>query len=191
MKTYILTKDSNRDLLFKAYKFWHSVWYTTYQELESCEKLYSDGFLDAKYIITVFENNECVGTSLLTQFDLSNLIHKEHSYFKAYSINSLEKLSKSFTNVLSIGSVAIHPEYRKMNLLELLIEESYKVFLRDNAQAMIAYTRNNRKVNDVSYKLGAFPIERDLINHNCKTDILYFDKENFNFNWRKEYEKAS
>lgn len=183
--------DSHTALYSECYSFWKTIWSQTLKELVQVEKVYSDAFMSSHKVVALFNKFECIGIGLLHTYDLNNPCHLDHSYFKAFSSKSIQFFKSNFLKIASINHIAIHPDFRKSNGPSVLIETIYKEFLKTDSEALVAYTRNNRKINDIAYQLGAYSIDRDILNHGVSTDIVFFDRENFNFGDQNEKLKTA
>ena len=184
-------KDCDNRLFQLAYSFWKKLWLETYRELVGLDKINSDSFLSSYRVVCVFNDIEVVAIGLIHNFDFSNPLQKELSYFNAFSDKSLDSIFSKYKRISSIDNIAISPNYRKKGIVQLLFHEIYKIFIETSSDILVAYTRNNRSINKVAYDLGASSLDKNILNHAVKTDIIFFDRNVKNKGENNGRKKAS
>lgn len=170
--------DDLKALQNRVYDFWHSIWLNTFDELNGEKQLYSDDFHRQDEITFLTFRGEVISYFGFSFFDLALRSHTGHSYFKNYPDDVLAKLNAmNLTRVMTMGYFAVAPEWRKSSRGTLIAEAQlamgYKRFLESNSNALIAYARNNRKVNELCYMYGSRCIKADQLVHHVSVDFLY------------------
>jgi hypothetical protein len=160
-----------------VYKFWKGIWNSTYLELEGQGIKQSDEFLRQDEICVAVSNKEVIGTLSFQWFDLSLNCHLEHSYFQIYPSSVLNKMKDLKVNkIMTIAQMAVAPAWRKSNygtfVSELLMGAACKRMNQWPVDGAIAYTRNNRKVNDLFYRHGARCLLDRQKQHNVDVDFV-------------------
>jgi|GEM_PF-4753258 len=183
LKLNVITNRHPQTKDFKAiqtrvYDFWHRIWLKTFDELNGEKQLYSDDFHRQDEITFLTYRGEVISYFSFSFFDLSLRSHAEHSYFKNYPADVLAKLNDmGLTRVMTMGWFAVSPEWRKSSRGKLIAEAQlamgYKRYLESDCDALIAFARNNRKVNELCYMYGSRCIKADQIVHHVSVDFLY------------------
>lgn len=160
------------------YDFWHQQWLATFGELEDRRRLYSDDFLRQSESTFLTYQDKIVSYFSFSFFNLNLKSHRGHSYFKPYPPNAIDKLRQlGLSNVMTMGYLTVAPEWRKtvrgVLVAEILVGMAYKRFLQSNASTLIAYTRNDRKANELAYLYGSKCLFKDWKAHNVIVDVVY------------------
>ena len=78
---------------------------------------------------------------------------------------------------MTMGYFSVAPKWRKSAVGKLVAETqcamAYKRFLESDVDALIAFARNDRKVNDMGYMYGSRCLKADHQAHNVQVDVLY------------------
>jgi hypothetical protein len=160
-----------------SYLFWKEIWSRTFKEIKGLETLYSDDFLKQDEISILLSESKVIGMVTYRWLNLESQSHRDDSYFKLYSQDHIRAIQRDSNNKLMIMShLGVHPEWRKASMgvltSELLIGLATKRFLNSNANLLISYTRNDRRINDLVYRYGAKSLKKCLIEHNVEVDLI-------------------
>lgn len=172
----------NWEVAEKTYDLWFKVWSETFGDLIHLEKLHSDDFLRYREISTVFCQDEPIGIVFYNWIHLGFRPHLEHSYFDYYPEGVLGSLKKEgHKDVMIMSYLTISPQWRKtvsgVPISDVMIGLAVKRFESSSSTALISFTRNNRKVNELVYRFGAKPFLKDCVQHNVKVDFIKITKE--------------
>lgn len=178
---YLLSPKANSQTdikqLNEVYKFWHQIWNDTFVELKGQELKYSDDFVRQDEIAVLYAEGKIVGTFSFSWFNLELSSHRNHSYFKSYPKDVLEKLEKQNLNqIMTMGYLAVHEDWRKTNLgpfvSEVLVGVACKRLVSSPASILLTFTRNNRKMNELGYRHGAKCLKASQREHNVEVDFI-------------------
>ena len=85
LTSHILEPESGLDphspLVDEAYRCWRAVWEPTFFELTGLMKLHSDDFARQHELVTVFQEERCVGLTGFRYIDLDADVTRHDSYF--------------------------------------------------------------------------------------------------------------
>jgi len=183
ISSYIF-KPSNLDLATepkfqKAYELWNSIWSETFNELVGLEKFYSDDFLRSHEVSVLFYDEEPISVFLYNQLNMKSKAFQNLSYFKNYPEQVFEQI-KTYENIMVMGYLTVSKNWRKsitnISFSDVHVGLAVKRFLNSNHQALISFTRNNRKINDVVYRFGAKGLLKEHTAHNVSVDYILIDK---------------
>lgn len=173
---------------FNAYQLWKSIWSKTLQtesKIKEPEVLYSDNFLLQDEAVCLFDGDEIIAVIMLKWLDLTLAAHCDLSYFAAYPVEVLKKLSLESPQVVTVGGLVIKESWRKhvvgFGVSEIIIGATIKRFLETPAQALITLTRNNRSVHKIFYRYGGHPLCQNILSHGVEADIIAVYKDNLLF----------
>ncbi|MGE0529175.1 MAG: hypothetical protein AB7G93_15790 [Bdellovibrionales bacterium] len=174
----------------ETFQFWHTIWEQTFAELKNQRKLYSDDFFRMDEILALSSAGKVVGCFLFGWYDLRIDSHRYHSYFSAYPEELMHMLQSSTSGiVMSMGYLAVAPEWRKSKVgvlvSEALLGLACKRFIASGASHLIAYTRNDRKINDLCYRYGARCAYSNRREHNVSVDIVLMERPDVRFSQDK------
>jgi hypothetical protein len=164
----------------KAYELWSNVWSETFRDLVGAEKVYSDDFLKSNEISALFYEDEPISVFVFNQVNMQSKAFQNLSYFKNYPSSVIEQL-KTYENIMIMGYLTVAKEWRKsitnISFSDVHVGLAVKKFQISNNQALVSFTRNNRKVNDVVYRFGATGLLKDHTAHNVSVDYILIDKQ--------------
>jgi hypothetical protein len=172
-----------REFYNKVYDFWHEQWLATFKQLEGAEQLSSDDFFRQNEKMVLTFRGRIVSFLAFSFFDLRLKSHREHSYFHAYPPHVLDQLIEmGLPRVMTMGQFCVSPEWRKKNsggqfLCHVQAYMAFRRFKHSEADTLITYTRNDRKVNDLAYMYGSKCLLAKWREHNVEVDIVYTLKE--------------
>lgn len=160
----------------ELHRCWYNIWSSTFLELEGKAKFYSDDFDRLDEVTGIFYGDEAIGVFCFNWFDLAIDSHVNHSYFKAYPEIAMEQIRNTGAGkLMTMGNLGVHPAWRKREnglISEALLGLGCKRFLNSDADLLIAYTRNERKVNGLCYRHGAKCLVANHTEHNVRVDII-------------------
>lgn len=163
----------------EAFSFWHVHWSKAFDEIKLNFSSASDEFCRHDQIFALTFQDKVVGVVLMDSFDLTNVVHRRHSYFSNYPDLIIEKLAQLSGGGLTrtFGYLAIDPEYRKnYALADIILGTAIKRVTAEINPFMITYTRNTRKTHELTYRLGAKCIGERLKIRDEDSDFVYFDR---------------
>lgn len=163
----------------EAFSFWHFHWDKAFKEIGLNFEVTCEEFFRHEFILVLSYKKKIVGVALMDSFDLSNSIHRRHSYFKNYPEIIVEKLTKISHGALArtFGYLAVDPQYRKnYRLADILLGLAVNKVLSEPNPFLITYTRNTRKTHELTYRLGAIPVAEGLTIRGEGSDFVYFDR---------------
>lgn len=164
-----------------AYRLWRKVWESTFQELKTDATVRADNFVRQEIISALFLGKQAVGLILYSLFDLELVAVREHSYLETYPPELVSRLRDDGVHgVLSMEYLSLDPDWRVAldgaPLSKIMIGIAPKVFEWSGADAAVAVTRNEKKVNEALYGFGARCLRTNLTKHNVAVDIVAFRK---------------
>lgn len=171
------------ELFRQTYQFWHHIWDTTFKELKNKGLQDSDEFHRQKEIcVLTSAHNQVIGSFSFSWFDLRFQSHAQHSYFKLYPQPVMDYFAKNgLQKIMTMGYLCVHPEWRKSKLgpfvAEVLVGATCKRFLESDADVLITFTRNNRKMNELGYRHGARCVLGKQVGHNVEVDYIAWHRE--------------
>jgi hypothetical protein len=156
-----------------AYRLWHSGWNEAYKKLGVEALKHSDNFTRQDEVGAIFAEKTCIGLVLYRWADAASESFDRDSYFKVWAPGDIEALRRFGDNILIPSYLTVHPEWRRLpgsevQTTRLLMDFMVRRFLDSPADSMCSTTRNNRKINDIAYELGARPI---------RTGVAHFSEE--------------
>jgi len=165
-----------RDRLFN---FWFTEWVVAFNEsdaTDSVNSLSADDFTNRR-ILSLWDNDQPVAMLFLDVFRIDLAFNISRKYLKNLPEGFLDlMMKKKYDMLYSVNGLVISKNWRKdrtdIPLSQVLVSMGYAFAKLEGADAMICYSRNERKMNKVveehnSIKFGTF--ER----HNRKVDFLY------------------
>jgi hypothetical protein len=168
----------NVSLYNALYSFWHEQWTKTLSELDGPTKLHADEFTRQGEKTFFTFNGEIIAAFCLSWFHLGLLSHREHSYFTSYPPETLEFLkAQGLERVMTMGWLCTSRSWRRSEMGSLITDSlvllGYRRFLHSAADTLIAFTRNDRKINDLVYRNGSKCLRSGVSAHNVEVDIIY------------------
>jgi len=163
-----------------VFSFWHSQWANTFQEISLDFKMAENEFMRHLRADALFINNRPAAIVLVDELNPSLQVHKNHSYFHNYPPQILDKIAKLAPGdpVYTMSYLAVDQIYRKKyQLPDLLLSMTLQNLFYNQNRIVITYTRNLRKTNDLTYRLGAKSLAQSLVVRNEPSDFVYFDHE--------------
>jgi hypothetical protein len=163
----------------KLFDFWYRVWQQTFTEINLSFSQFSDEFCRHEYAIALFHKEEVIACVLVDQFDLQNKVHLKHHYFANYPEEVIQNLSNRALGkpIMTVGYLTLDKKYRKFDgLTDVVLGLAVKKFLESENHILISYTRNTRRTNDLTFRLGAKIILADVMVRGEPSDFVYFDK---------------
>lgn len=164
-------------LLGSAYQCWSEVWKQTFAELEGKSALHSDDFTRQDEIGALFHGYECIALFFSRRVDLSNPLVHDDSYFSVWPREAREAACAHGSRVWLSSNITIHPRWRRpanVQLSQLICALIIERFLVSDADVLVGTMRNDRRMNAVTYGLGAQPLVRDVIHHGVAVDLVAF-----------------
>lgn len=174
--------DSSLDFYNDVYAFWNASWSKTLGELDKLEKLHADEFLRQGEATVITLDKEIIGFFSFSWFDLRYEASLDHSYFRPYPRDCLDTLkARGLNKLMTMGWLTVSPPWRKSELgplvCEALIWQGYKRFSQSESDVLVAYTRNDRKINKAAYLYGSRCLREKLTSHNVEVDLIWTLKE--------------
>ncbi|MES2768529.1 MAG: hypothetical protein V4596_05220 [Bdellovibrionota bacterium] len=155
-----------------AYECWYKVWSEAYKELDVNKRLHSDDFTRQTEINCVFYGSKCIALLFLKWADFKADATKNDSYFKLWTDNEFEQLTKYGPEVIIISNTTVAKEWRgtqsKLSIKDLVLYFTIRRFLTSSSPAMTAVTRNARGVDKLIERFGAVMFKENVPNFNDK-----------------------
>ena len=150
-------------------------------ELDGVELASSDDFLRQDEIGALFHGTVCVGLSGYRWIDVGMPAAHDDSYFKAWPKKALDAVA-GFGGLTCVGSnLVVAPEWRgrvePMRIPHLLLELAVKRFIDSDAEIMVGTMRNDRRMNEIVYQLGATPLTKGVTLHHVPVDLVVFERQ--------------
>jgi GNAT superfamily N-acetyltransferase len=166
----------------RAYAFWHTMWQSTFREVNADVELHSDVFLMHDEASVVLLGDQPVGLMLYDYRDLRVAAHRDISFFTHYPPDTLEALqAQGVCQVMLAGQLTVHPDWRRRRvgpfMSEALVSLALRRFLSSKADAMIAFTRNDRNTQELAYRRGARPLRQNHSAYGIASDVVAFYPE--------------
>lgn len=163
----------------ELYKFYVEIWQNTWRELGVTSAGFRDDFYRFHTKVGLFIDNIPVAFHGYSLFDLNKESDREHSFFTKLGVPVTDQLlERGIRKVSTLEYLAVHPDYRRYSgfpLSEILIGFSAQYFKGSDRDAIVAVTRNNRKVNETAEKYGSYSIYKDLNLYNVDVDFIVFE----------------
>lgn len=169
-----------KNIYDQAFLFWHSHWAKAFSEINIEFSSTSEEFCRHEQFIALVYQDQIVALAMMDCFNISNPIHRRHSYFSNYPDHILEKI-KSHSDgkpVLTFGYLAVDQNFRKnYHLADIVLGVAVKNLVHSSFPLMITYTRNTRRTHELTYRLGATSIERNINVRGEGSDFVFFSKD--------------
>ena len=135
----------------KVYDFWYRIWNEVFSQSESMESLDTDDFFRQQFVKVVTCEDEVVGCSFSTMFNLKNDFYKKHSYFSSFTPEVHEILKQNGQSAISVEYLTSHPDWRKrdigVSLGAVILGLDMKLMKSLGADLALGATRKDLKVN--------------------------------------------
>jgi hypothetical protein len=166
--------------LAEAYRCWKTVWSDTLRELDNAPRVFSDDFTRQEELGGLFYRERCIGLTAFRWVDLGLEHNRDDSYFKAWPDHALRALVAEGSKICIGSNLTVLPEWRGsahgFSTKQVLMVMAVKRFLDSPAHSMAGTMRNDRKMNDLVYRLGALPLVQDAVHHGVKVDLVVFSR---------------
>lgn len=170
-----------KDRYIAAYKMWKTIWSSTLLELEGLQHLPSDDFTRQDHIAAIFEGPICRAITLHRIVDLSNISHRDDSYFKVWPPEAIQALQRDSSSVLICSYLAVDPDARSrklgFSLKDLMVSINSRFLIESPASVFAGITRNDRGMNTTCENLGATVLSSNLSLHGVEVDLVAFYKK--------------
>ncbi len=161
----------------ETYDFWKTRWTEIYAKAGSLEAFHVDDFLrqDSLNILTHRGRPVAMVTSTLFNFNLSST--RDHYYFKFFPEEYFKYLSDQGAElVMSQEYLLVREEFRKsqigFSLGDVVLGLNARLFSESNADAIVAVTRRDNKVNESVYKYGFDCVLENVTGRNFPLDLV-------------------
>jgi hypothetical protein len=166
----------------RAYAFWFAMWRSTFAEVAPDTVLHSDAFLTQREVSVVLQGERVLGLMMYDFRDLRLKAHRDLGYFSHFPADVIETLkSQGHAQVMMTGQLTVHPDFRKTHagpfMSDLLMGLSVKRFLSSSLSCKLAFTRNDRGVQDLCYRFGALPLRRGHSAYGLPCDLVAFYRD--------------
>ncbi len=172
--------NHDRGPALAAYACWQDAWGAMLRDLDGAELRFADDFSRQDEIGALFRDDELVGMSAYRFVDLSSPWQRRDSYFAAWPEALLEQIAASSPRVCIGSNLVVAPLWRgaiaPMRVSEMLLALATQHFAESDAQIMLGTMRNDRRMNDLSYNMGAVALKTNVIHHNVAVDLVMFTR---------------
>lgn len=166
------------ELHLAAYLAWRSIWSDVFKEVGYAGDLSSDEFIRHDRCCVLHDGAKVAGVHLYSFFDLRNELQLHRKYladnFDASARAAIQ--AQSCDRVMTMEYLSVTPDFRGAKIAELLVSLGMRVFLDENVDAIIACTRNSRKVNQMGITLGFQTLSSGLVAHGEEADLMLFTR---------------
>ncbi len=171
---------AEREKLLRAHLCWRDTWGAMLRDLDGEELRFSDDFSRQDEIGALFSGSECVGLSGYRFLDLSLPWLRRDSYFAPWPETLLEQIAATSPRVCVGSNLVVAPSWRgaltPMRVSEMLLALAVQRFVASDAQIMLGTMRNDRRMNHISYRMGAMPLSTNVIHHHVAVDLVMFTR---------------
>jgi hypothetical protein len=171
---------SERGPAVAAYACWQETWGAMLRDLDGDELRFADDFSRQDEIGALFRDDEFVGLSAYRFVDLSLPWQRRDSYFRAWPESMLEQIAAASPRVCVGSNLVVAPLWRgaiaPMRVSEMLLALAVQRYAESDAQVMLGTMRNDRRMNDLSYNMGAVALKTNVIHHNVAVDLVMFTR---------------
>jgi hypothetical protein len=113
--------------------------------------------------------------------DLRMKAHRDLTYFQHYPSDVLEHLlAQGQEEVMMTGQLTVHPDWRKNKIgpfmSDVLMGLSVKRFVNSPASVKLAFTRNDRGIQNLCYRFGAIPLRKGHEAYGIPCDVVAFHR---------------
>ncbi len=146
--------------------------------VEQAKTLSSDEFVNQDDFVCLFLQTKPIGLFMFSWMNLAYPANKDRRYITVnYPATVIETLLRlGHEKLMTMGHLTIHPEWRKSRMGpgvgEILVGLAVKRFLTSRASALLSFSRNNRKTQDLAYHWGAQPLLKNYQAYGIDSDIL-------------------
>jgi hypothetical protein len=169
-----------RERIGRAHACWLDTWSAMLRDLDGVELRFDDDFARQDEVGALFCGDECVGVSGYRFVDLSLPWHRRDSYFAAWPQPLLEQIAAVSPRVCIGSNLAVAPSWRgairPMRVSEMLLGLAVRRWQESDAQIMVGTMRNDRRMNDISYRMGALPLRTNVLHHHVAVDLVVFTR---------------
>jgi hypothetical protein len=171
---------AERERMFRVHLCWRDTWGAMLRDLDGEELRFSDDFARQDEIGALFNGSECVGLSGYRFVDLSLPWHRADSYFGPWPAPLVEQIAASSPRVCIGSNLVVAPSWRgaltPLRVSEMLLALAVQRFADSEAQIMLGTMRNDRRMNHVSYRMGARPLRTNVLHHHVAVDLVMFTR---------------
>jgi|GEM_PF-2585781 hypothetical protein len=171
--------DEHIPLFNTVYKSWTE---TFKQVVESKGgKLDADDFFRFDAVGVLLHGQEIVGSHYYSLFDLRLDSSRDHHFIHAIDSSTLDALvNRSCPRILTLEYSNMHPKWRKHAQstiwFEVLTGLGLKYMDQSAADGLLGTPRKDLKVDEMTYRLGAYEIQPHLTKMNYPCNVIWFDK---------------
>lgn len=171
---------AERERMVRAHLCWRDTWGAMLWDLDGEELRFSDDFSRQDEIGALFNGNECVGLSGYRYVDLSLPWQRVDSYFQPWPPELVEQIAAATPRVCIGSNLVVAPSWRgsltPMRVSEMLLALAVQRYAESDAQIMLGTMRNDRRMNHVSYRMGARPLRTNVMHHHVAVDLVMFTR---------------
>jgi hypothetical protein len=187
--------DKNLVLYNQLYRLWKQIWNETYSELGSNKTVCGDDFYFLDEFCTIHFDNLPIAMVALKWLDLNLIPACENNYIEHFPGETLTQLKElGYQKVMGLGNLIAHPDWRKngsqLSYTDVVVGLALKRQIENHFDTAICYTRNNRSVNKLVYRLGGIPLWQNLMRHNVQVDVVVIPSEKVAIHPQPEVQQA-
>lgn len=181
----------DHDVYLSAYEMWKRVWADAFNnELKENITLFSDDFTRQTEFGVLTYDRKAIGLMFFHYVDLRLKIFREDSYFKVWDEQLLLQLAEKQGDrrALICSNFTLSHEWRRNTLgisfKDLLGGFAVKHLLYSGCPFMVGTMRNNKGMNNLSYRQGAEPLKSGVLHHGVEVDLILYTAsklQNFKF----------
>lgn len=183
--------NRNYELTYEnIFHFWKKNWKFAFSEIKKQFSDTSEEFCRHETAITLWINGQVIGCVLMDRFNICSAVHTQHQYFLKYPESVIEKIRRRSRDnfIQTVGYLTIDQNYRQQpGLTDLILAMAIKYFLESSDEILVTYTRNLRKTNELTFRLGAKNFAQNILINNEPSDFVYFDASSEDFLQKSPY----
>lgn len=170
-----------QEIYDKCYNLWRKVWTQTLADLNSPQKLFSDGFTRQTKIGCLFYEDQCVAMSAFRDVDFSIPAQRDDSLLNAWTPEAYDLLTADGSRVCIATYLTVDPDFRgeiapEITLKLLIVNLCSKYIVESDCDVMTGTMRCNRGTDKSAYNSGARFIQKAQM-YGVEVDLVGFFKK--------------
>ena len=168
-----------RQIVEDAYSMWNLVWSETFEELDGNPSLFSDDFTRQDEIGALFVNETCAGVIFLNYVNLDHSRFKKDSYFKIWSKEDINELTKDGNKVIIGSNITVHKDFRQKmvegeRVKNVVLRQAVNKLIQKDYDVMTGTMRCNRGMDTLAQSMGGQEISNNVIHHGVNVSLMGF-----------------
>lgn len=167
------------DLHNRAFEYWKTFWNMVFEQNKTSTSTdFHSNFCSMSLVTLLLSENDVIGMMLHSIFNLEQLSHHEHPYFKKglRSVFLDDLRTKNLSSVMSMEYLSIDPKWRKrelgVSLGAVITSLSTKIQQSCSVEASTGSVREDNGVADVFLNLGGVALRSNIDMHNTPVSLV-------------------